>query len=345
MYSNKAGIPINLKPPAMLKIIAILAILPLFVSAQYTYKNLDVNFLSKNTEAAVYTYENLRLYPITAKESFRNEFKSIGKYMTLKDAIEKKKVKITESGSDGSVNNLMIENNSKDTIIIITGDVIKGGKQDRIVNQDIVLIPSSGKKNVSVYCVEAGRWSSSSRNVTQVARNSAASSSPAEFKEYYNKGSVSLRKVVEKEKDQSKVWSKVDDLNASNKTNTATKTYTAMTQSTDFTKKLNQYITFFKSKFDKDSSVVGVVIITGDKVIGCDMFATHDLFIKQYESLLHSYATEAIVSGKPVNITSEKVKSYMDKLLANETVQQTTLKEKGSAFIEKGKKIRVTAFD
>jgi hypothetical protein len=330
----------------MKKMIFIFACLPLIVTAQYTYKNLDVNFLSKSNEAVVYTFENLRLYPITAKESFRKEFTGIGKYMTLKEAIEKKKLKITESSNSGSVNDLIVENNSKDTIIIITGDVIKGGKQDRIVNQDIVLTPSSGKKNISVYCVEAGRWSASAGNATSVSvRNSSASSSPAEFKGYYNKGSVSLRKVVEKEKDQTKVWSKVDELNKANKTDNSTKTYTAMTQSTDFTKKLNQYLSFFKSKFDKDSSVVGVVIISGDKVIGCDMFATHDLFIKQYESLLHSYATEAILSGKAVNIAPERVKSYTDQLLANETVQQKTLKEKGSSFSEKGKKIRVSSFD
>jgi len=167
----------------------------------------------------------------------------------------------------------------------------------------------------------------------------------AEFNGYYNKGSVSLRKVVEKEKDQSKVWSKVDELNSANKTTTSTKTYTAMTQSADFKKKLDQYLSFFKNKFDRDSTVVGVVVVTGDKVIGCDMFATHDLFLKQFESLLHSYVTEAIVTGKPVNITTATVKSYTDKLLASESVQQTTLKEKGSSFSEKGKKLRVSAFD
>jgi len=118
-----------------------------------------------------------------------------------------------------------------------------------------------------------------------------------------------------------------------------------MTQSADFTKKMDQYISFFKNKFDKDSSVVGVVVVTGNKVIGCDMFATHDLFLKQFESLLHSYATEAIVTGKQVNIVTKEVKSYTDKLLANETVQQATLKEKGNTFSEKGKKLRVSAFD
>lgn len=326
----------------------VLVLSPFLSSAQYTYKNLEVNFLEKPAESSAYTYANLRIYPVSAKESFKKEFAGIGKYMTLQEAIAKNKIKITESGNSGTVNNLVIENISKDTIIVITGDVVKGGKQDRIVSQDIVLSPSSGKKNLSVYCVESGRWSSVAGNPSGLsARNTAISNDKAvaDFKSYHNKGSLSLRKVVEKEKDQSKVWNKVDELNTANKTVTSTKTYTAMTQSADFNKKLDQYISFFKNKFNKDSNVVGVVVVTGDKVIGCDLFATHDLFIKQFESLLHSYATEAIVKGKPVNITTKTVSSYTDKLLANEKVQEATLKEKGNAFSEKGKKLRVSSFD
>ena len=329
----------------MKKLLFILVLAPFLSSAQYTYKNLEVNYLEKPNESSAFTFGNLRIYPVRAKESFKKEFSSVGKYMTLQEALTKNKVKITESGNSGTVNNLIVENTSKDTIIIVTGDVVKGGKQDRIVSDDIVLSPSSGKKNLSVYCVEAGRWSAGSNAGGAVRNNSSASRNAAEFKSYYNKGSVSLRKVVEKEKDQTKVWSKVDELNSTNKTETSTKTYTAMSQSTDFTKKLDQYLSFFKNKFDKDSTVIGVVVVTSNKVIGCDMFATHDMFLKQYQSLLHSYATETIVNGKPISITTQAVKSYTDKLMANEATQQATLKEKGNAFQDKGKKLRVSAFD
>lgn len=330
----------------MKNILLAVFLLPIVCSAQYTYRNLEINFL-ETRDSSAYTFSNLRIFPVKAKESFIKEFKGIGKYTTLQDAIGKNKIRITESGTGGTVSNLIVENISKDTIIIITGDVIKGGKQDRIVSNDIVLSPSSGKKNLAVYCVESGRWSPENRTADYSVRGNTAFSNGgvAEFKSHHNKGSLSLRKVVEKEKDQAKVWKKVDDLNAANKTETATKTYTAMTQSADFTKKLNQYLSFFKNKFDKDSSVIGVVVATGNKVIGCDMFATHDLFKKQFESLLHSYATEAIVTGKPVTIKTKEVKAYTDKLFASESVQQATLKEKGNSFSEKGKKLRVSSFD
>ena len=335
----------------------ILMVLPFLCFSQYTYKNLQVNFLESGNDLKNYSFQNLRLYPIYARQSFKSQFKNVGNYMPLQEAVQKKKIKITEKTNGGSVNNLTIENISSDTIIIICGDVIKGGQQDRIVQKDFLLKPKSGKKNLEVFCVESGRWhaqepppppaptrqptSRVSRNFT----NNVKEVEEAKFEDHHNKGSMSLRKVVEKEKDQSKVWSKVEEINMKNKTTTATKTYTAVSSSTDFSKKLNSYLQFFKNKFVADSNVIGVIVVTGNKVLGCDMFAAPTLFKSQYQSLLHSYATEAIISGQAITIKPEVVKAYMDKLLANETIQQTTLKQKGNSFVEKGTKLRVSSFD
>lgn len=325
----------------------ILVVLPALCFSQYTYKNLQVNFLESGADLKNYGFQNLRLYPIYAKQSFKSQFKNVGNYMPLQEAVQKKKIKITEKPNGGSVNNLTIENISSDTIIIICGDLIKGGQQDRIVQKDLLLKPKSGKKNLEVFCVESGRWSANADGVAASQNRIATSkqSAPSEFKNYQNKGSMGLRKVVEKDKEQGKVWSKVEEINTKNKTTTATKTYTAISSSADFSKKLNAYLQFFKNKFVADSNVVGVVVVSGNKVLGCDMFATPTLFKSQFQSLLHSYATEAIISGKPVTASATVVKAYMDQLLDNETTQQSTLKQKGNSFVEKGKKLRVSSFD
>lgn len=314
----------------MKKIILVcLQALPLLCLAQYTYKNLAVNYEDDAT-AKNYTYKNLRLYPIRAKESFRQEFRQVGKYTPLKEALEKKKVIITEKSNGGTVNSLTIQNVSKDTIIVICGEVIKGGKQDRIINQDVVLPPNSGKKDLSVFCVEAGRWS---------ARSGMA------FDGYHNVGSLSLRKVVEKESTQGKVWDKVEEFNVKNKTTNSTKTYTAMNNSTDYTKQIDEYTKFFRHKLTKETDVIGVLIVSGDKVLGCDMFATPELFRQNLDNLLASYATEAIVNGSTISIKPSTVKNYTDSLLTDERKQEQTLKEKGKSFSDKGKKLRVSSYE
>ena len=123
----------------------------------------------------------------------------------------------------------------------------------------MVLAPKSGKKNLNVYCVESGRWNDS-RQLTMASNRSNRSYSPAAtaatFNGHFNKGSMSLRKVVEKEKDQGKVWAQVDKINSDNKTQTATKTYTALTHSGNYNKNLQQYVSFFQNKFSKDSNVI-----------------------------------------------------------------------------------------
>ncbi len=323
-----------------------LLLAPLFCFCQYTYNNLQVNFLETETGAKAYTYGNLRLYPVYAKESFTAKFKTLGRYTSLQDALQNKKVKITEKGNGGTVNTLNIENLSSDTIIIICGDVVKGGQQDRIIEKDVVLKPKSGKKELQVFCVEAGRWSSTEARTVSRSRNQPKALPQApQFTAHYNKGSMSLRKVVEKEKDQSRVWSKVEEINTENKTPTATKTYTALTNSADYSKKMKAYVSFFKKKLGTEKNLIGLVVVSGNKVLGCDLFATPALFNSQLPSLLHSYATEAILSGKPVTAKAAVVKTYMDKILKDEATQAATLKEKGTAFVEGGKKLRVSSFD
>jgi len=338
-----------MKPAAF----ALLWALPFLCFGQYTYKNLHVDFLQNPVALKNNTYGNLRLYPVYATDEFRKLIGNVGSYTALQDAIQKKKVKITEKKGNASVNELTVENLSGDTVIIICGDVVKGGQQDRIIQEDIVLAPKSGKKNLKVFCVESGRWTrnndsegtSTSNTVTATPReNHAIESKPAEFKDYYSKGSMSLRKVVEKQKNQTEVWSKVDELNEKNMTTTSTSTYTAISTSDTFTRQLNNYLKFYKDKLN-NPNIIGVIIVTGNKVLGCDLFATNAIFRGQYQSLLHSYATEAILNGAPVTISDKTVKAYADDLFKNESRQKQTLKQKGTAFSNNGKTLRISSFD
>src|SRR5436190_22238719 len=169
----------------MKSLFTILLILPLICLAQYTYNHLQVNFLETPALTKNYTYQNLRLYPVYAKESFKAQLKTLGKYMSLHEAFQRKKLKISEKPGGGSVNNLTVENISADTIIIICGDIIKGGQQDRIVQKDIVLKPKSNKQNLDVFCVESGRWSARNEVISARPANNVSAQEGAKFENYY----------------------------------------------------------------------------------------------------------------------------------------------------------------
>ena len=57
----------------MKPLITLLAIgaIPFLSQAQYTYDKLQVNFLLTPAEQKSYSYENLRLYPVSARENFK----------------------------------------------------------------------------------------------------------------------------------------------------------------------------------------------------------------------------------------------------------------------------------
>src|SRR5215813_11810677 len=168
-----------------MKTITVIALLlPLLSFSQYKLGGyyLDYDKTANQSELKKFTYENLRLYPIIAKDSFKLAFKNLTKFTPLKKALEQKKVVITEKGGGAEVNTLTIENKSKDTIIINSGEVIKGGQQDRVINTDMVLYPNSGKKNLPVFCVEAGRWSARGESIR---RTNASNPGGAAFTGYY----------------------------------------------------------------------------------------------------------------------------------------------------------------
>src|SRR6266571_4240465 len=75
--------------------------------------------------------------------------------LTLDEALTKKAAKVHETGD---VNSLEIENVGDEPIFVQSGDIVKGGQQDRALTASLLLPPRSGRTRVAVFCVEHGRW-------------------------------------------------------------------------------------------------------------------------------------------------------------------------------------------
>ncbi|MBV8838079.1 MAG: hypothetical protein JO000_16215, partial [Alphaproteobacteria bacterium] len=99
-------------------------------------------------------HENLAIYLIHGKSA------SGAVPLTLDEALAKQVVRVHETGN---VNQLQIENLGNEEVFVQSGDIVKGGQQDRVLSVSLMLPPKSGRIPIGSFCVEQGRWTARGR--------------------------------------------------------------------------------------------------------------------------------------------------------------------------------------
>src|SRR5664279_2419849 len=118
------------------------------------------------------TKGNLSLFPIVGGPEANTAH-----LLTLDEGVRSGAVVVTETGAihgmvrpsphypqnlSGEVNRLVLVNNSDRPLLLLAGEVVTGGKQDRVIGVDRIVPPKSQPVDLSVFCVEPGRWVASS---------------------------------------------------------------------------------------------------------------------------------------------------------------------------------------
>ncbi|MGB0524533.1 MAG: ARPP-1 family domain-containing protein [Flammeovirgaceae bacterium] len=313
--------------------ILIIAILSIFspAFAQFTYEHLEVDY------AGAYQFKNLKIIPIRAKPSFaqaNQQAASLNNALSLRQALATNQAAIMEHTNDRgrireNVNILTFENFSDQPIFLMSGEVITGGMQDRVIARDMVIQPRSGRVDVPVFCVEKGRWTSGTKK--------------NKFKNYHE-ASMHLRQVIDRENNQSAVWKEIAKENRRDRIRSSTQAYTAHANSPEYIRRENEYLTFFNEKFMNKENIVGIVGVTGGVVMGCDIFASPDLFYREYNNLIYAYIDEALTFGIAITMTDEEVKRYMDNLLTNSVMQERFVRQNGKMFKQGEQIIHITTY-
>jgi hypothetical protein len=283
----------------------------LFTKEHLKIKNADEN----------YRYDNLQLYPIYASAAFLTFHKKLGPYLSLEMALAKNKILITELAGDdqAEVNKLFIENISADTIIILGGEVIRGGKQDRMIAQDFMLKPKSGALNIEVYCVEHNRWQAED---VKASFNVSLGLAPAD-----------VRQAAKEENSQQQVWDQVDVLYERYGVEEETKALAFALADEDLKGELHPYLDKLMA-IRWPTDVVGVIAVRGNEIVGCDVFAQHALFTRYYGALLKSYCGNVYNIRHKGSLPFDAVNAYFATVFRSDTSLATAVQENGTQLMQ-----------
>jgi hypothetical protein len=232
---------------------------------------------------------------------------------TLEEARGRGDLTSAERGQ-AQVPELIVDNRGKVHVLLLAGEILIGGKQNRVLREDILLPPRSGPRALGVYCVEQGRWSGGRA-------------------EFDGKGTVApsaVRSRAMSGAGQDQVWAAVDrSLRA-----TAAAPPTANLQQAYEQRDVLRHLAEVERApgarpappVAGDAGAVGAgvhaipgtlgaAVFVGSRLAGVDLFSDAGLFARQWPKLLRAHALDAYRAPDPAIVDETWVRGRVDGLL------------------------------
>lgn len=266
--------------------------------------------------SAPYSYKNLTIFLIHGKDE-----SSAKNVLTLQEAMEMKVLRVYETSD---VNELEVENISKFyDVFIQSGDIVKGGKQDRVLAVSIMIPARSGRITISAFCVESGRWEKrggeesgqfSSSNDRLVTRD--------------------LKLAANKSASQQEVWAKVDEAQKRLSRNlggsvAAPKSETSLQLSLENRKVAAasaEYMRNLQNIVAGKNDVIGFAFAVNGKLNSADIYSSNALFKKLWSKMLKATTIEAVAEANDRTVTAPAKSADVDDFLAD--ADRAKLREK-----------------
>jgi hypothetical protein len=272
---------------ACLSLLALLLVLPMLLAHRRVAAQTAsvVPALASLELTGPYVYQNLAIFAVHDHDTSRHQ-----EILTLEEGLTQKVVTIEEVGT---VNQLVASNKGKTSVYLQSGDIVKGGQQDRVLQHDTLLPPGSRKVPLAVFCVESGRWHGRGREPV----GHFASSS----KTIVTKRQKLAVKVSGKQGD---VWDSVAAAQADiggkvGHSVRAPESATSLQLSLEdkkVTGTVDEYVRGMEKALPQDKDVVGYAVAVNGNVEAVDVFASPNLFGKMKGKLLKASATEALAA-------------------------------------------------
>src|ERR1700733_5981811 len=270
---------------------------------------------------------NPTVFPVVAPKSY-----ATGEFLTLDEGLRSGEVVVTEYGNVrgllrrrtpavmqhdiAEVNRLVLINNSKRPLLLLAGEIVTGGKQDRVIGKDRIVPSESDPVDLSVFCVEPGRWVASSDHFGASGTTYASGRAGGGG---VSSGTLmaqpSVRAKAMGDKDQNQVWAEgrkqqqsmtVEVTAGASAVNAdeirSTSSYARVMENKDVKEKVDEVARPIEHNYQslikqlRDRKAVGVVVAVNGRIIWADVFASTELLERYWPKLVRSYASEAVVT-------------------------------------------------
>jgi hypothetical protein len=267
-----------------------------------------------------FTHENLAVYFIHG-ESAKGPVP-----LTLDEALATGSARLLETGN---VQMLNIENLGDEEVFIQAGDIVKGGRQDRVLSVSLLVPGKSGAVPISAFCIEQGRWSargredatrfsSASASLPTLAAKRAMRASSAAPSDGMPVAGRPLTPLTDAERaaraaaigraggldvnPQSQVWNEVartqERLSARMGAPVRAAESESSLQLALENRKLKDaqrnYVDALKDKGEAGGDIVGYAVAVNGKIRNAEIYSSNGLFRKMWEKQLAAGATEAL---------------------------------------------------
>jgi hypothetical protein len=217
-----------------------------------------------------YAYRGLAVYPLTLVRGTDGR-----RYQTLSEGLANGTLAVRER-EEGVVSELVLRNSGDTYTFLLAGELVLGGKQNRLLRQDVLLPPRSGDVIVSVYCGQKGRWTS-----------------PDRFESKQSVAPSSLRQRAMAGAPQADVWGgigentrRLDAASASEDLQQVYETPAVREALADYRAKVVDYL--------RRRQAVGFVVARYGQIVGAEAFRSASLFERLRGQLIDSYAVDCI---------------------------------------------------
>lgn len=271
--------------------------------------DVKIGELSEYRLSGPYVHENLSIFLIHGADRIAGKV-----WMTLDEALATGKVVVHETGT---VNELSIENVSDVEVLLQAGDIVKGGRQDRVIAMDVVLSADQGKLSVTSFCVEQGRWSG---RAGEASTHFESSEQMAGFK------ATKLALRSGSSANQGQVWASVNELQQKLGSNLKKSVNDVASPSSlqltledgDVAKTSEAYVKTLEGVVKDRDDAIGFVFAVNGKLNSGEVYVSAAMFGKLWPRLLKASAVEA-VAEKTDEVAASPSEEAVRKLLSNPT--------------------------